>query len=304
MAKHAPSFRALSAFETSARLGSFTRASQELHLTPSAVSHQVAKLEESLGTKLFMRQDSGVLLTSAGKAYLEKVQSALSLISGAVEDVANVEAELRIHCTPSFAVLWLIPRLDDFMKSHPKIKVRLAVSPIASDFVRDQLDIEIRYGIPEWPHLHIESIFCERMRPLASPALLERCPIEQPHDLLDVDLISTEVNLVSWPTWFAANGVPVTPSNYNFRCDRSYVILEAAVQGMGFVLENDLLAQRYLQNGQLVPVFGDERSIPVRAHHIVTTTERGHTLRVATFLQWIRTQAAADFGVLGNASLK
>ena len=295
MTKHAPSFRTLSAFETSARLGSFTRASQELHLTPSAVSHQVAKLEESLGTKLFVRQDTGVQLTSSGAAYLKKVQSALSLISEGVDAVANVETELRLHSTPSFAVLWLMPRLPGFMKAHPEIKVRLAVSPIASDFARDQLDLEIRYGVPEWPFLHIESIFSESVRPLASPSLLEACPVKHPHDLLDKRLISTEVNLVSWSTWFAANGVPVSPSNYDFRCDRSYVILEAAVQGMGFVLENDLLAQRYIRSGQLVPVFDDSRSIPVRAHHVVSSAEKVQTFRVATFLQWLRDEAAADF---------
>jgi len=304
MAKHAPSFRALSAFETSARLGSFTRASQELHLTPSAVSHQVAKLEESLGTKLFIRQDTGVQLTSTGAAYLEKVQGALSLISGAVDAVANTELELRLFSTPSFAVLWLMPRLPDFMQAHPEIKLHLAVSTVVSDFARDQLDVEIRYGIPEWPNLHVESIFCERIRPLASPALLRQHPVKQPHDLLNMRLLLHDIDLVTWPTWFAANGVPVSPSNYEFRCDRSYVILEAAVQGMGFVLENDLLAQRYLRSGQLIPVFDDNVSIPVRAHHVVSTAERVQTFRVATFLQWLRAQAAADFDDRGKASLK
>lgn len=304
MARHAPSFRALSAFETAARLGSFSRAGVELHLTPSAISHQIAKLEDSLGVRLFSRRGTGVALTPAGAAYLEKVQSALALIGGGVDAVADAQSELRLHCPPSFAALWLMPRLPEFLQRFPDIRVRLTASAFASDFARDQVDVEIRYGAPDWPNLHIESLFDERVRPLAAPHWLAKHPIVQPQDLLQASLIATEINLVTWSHWFAAHGVPVSPSNFVFRSDRSYLVLEAAVQGLGVALENDLLAQRFLRSGQLVPVLDAVRGLPVKAHHVVSSPEKVRTPRVHTFLRWLRAQAAVAAAAAGNASMK
>ena len=294
MRKHAPSFKALSAFESSARLGSFSRAAQELHLTPSAISHQISKLEESLASTLFTRQGVGVQLTSEGAAYLEKVQTALALIGGAADAVVDAQSELRLHCVPSFAVLWLMPRLADFMAKNPQIKVRLTSSAIASDFARGEVDVEIRYGTPDWPRLHVESIFDERISPLASPAFLKGLRIKRPRDLLSTSLIATEITLVTWSRWFATHDVPVSPSQFVLRSDRSYLVLEAAVQGLGVALENHLLAERYLKSGQLVPLFDASHAIPMHGHHVVSSPDKVQTKRVATFLAWIREQAALE----------
>ncbi len=292
MRKHAPSFKALSAFESSARLGSFSRAAQELHLTPSAISHQISRLEELLAATLFTRQGVGVQLTGEGAAYLEKVQTALALIGGAADAVADAQSELRLHSVPSFAVLWLMPRLSGFITSHPEIKVRLTSSAIASDFARGEVDVEIRYGTPDWPRLHIESIFDERIGPLASPAFLAQHPVRRPRDLLGASLIASETTLISWSHWFAAHDVPVSPSQFVLRSDRSYLILEAAVAGLGVVLENDMLAERYLRSGQLVRLFDRSHAIAVSGHHVVSSPEKVETRRVATFLRWVRRQAA------------
>lgn len=285
-----PPLKAVLAFEVVARLGNVSKAAEELNLTPSAVSHQIANLEAYIGRKLFERTARGVELTPAGQRYHQSLAGVLAIIASAAEN-ARAEAIdiLRIQAPPSFAGLWLMPRLSRFMSEHPDIQIRLSASHVHSDFSRGEVDIDIRYGLIRWwTDLHVETIFTEEILPLISPKLKEQLDLRYPEDLLMQNLIISNVNLVQWPQWFAAHGVSISPSQYALSFDRSYVSIQAAVQGLGIALESDRLAEDALGHGLLVPVFPYRKRIQVHAHHLVYPKPHAERSKVARFVSWIR----------------
>ncbi len=198
-----PPLSCLLAFEAAARRSSFSAAASELNLTPSAVSHQIAKLEQLLDVRLFERSARSIALTETGREYMGRVSLALDAISAATDNARKgVRNALHIHSSPSFATLWLMPRLADFARTHPGIALSLSSSTVHSDFATGQVDIDIRYGAPNWPHLHVQPIFEERIQPMASPSFIEQHHIETPEDLLNLPLIQSVVNLMQWGDWF------------------------------------------------------------------------------------------------------
>src|SRR3954447_26175510 len=168
-----PPVNNLMAFEAVARRRSFALAAAELHLTASAISHQVARLESHLGVRLFERSAHGVRVSAAGELYLTRVSGALSAIAAATEDVRQgVSNSLYVHSGRSFASLWLMSRLQGFAQAYPDISLNLSAAHTHSDFELGQADIDIRYGIPTWLDLVVEPLFEERIVPLASPAFI------------------------------------------------------------------------------------------------------------------------------------
>lgn len=287
-----PPLSALVAFETVARRLSFARAAEELHLTPSAVSHQIAKLEQFLGFLLFERTPRGITLSDAGESYLKRVAGALGAIGNATNDVRKgVRNALYVHSSTSIASLWLMPRLGQFVRAFPDISLSLSASPVHSDFALGQVDVDIRYGVPEWPNLVVEPIFEERILPLASPDLLARLPVYVPSDLLQRPLIQSTVNLVQWPAWFASRSLIGIPERFAFRFDRASMSIEAAMQSLGIALESDRLASQHIAAGRLRPVFHPAWSLPIKAHFMVYPERHAQRPEVAQFTAWMRGQA-------------
>ena len=288
-----PPLTALVAFETVARRLSFARAAEELHLTPSAVSHQIAKLEQFLGFLLFERTPRGITLSDAGESYLNRVAGALGAIGNATNDVRKgVRNTLYIHSSTSLASLWLMPRLGKFVRAFPDISLSLSASPVHSDFALGQVDVDIRYGVPEWPNLVVEPIFEERILPLASQ------PVHVPSDLLKRPLIQSTVSLVQWPAWFASRKIIGMPDRFAFRFDRASMSLEAAVQGLGIALESDRIASQHIEAGRLLPVFHTAWSLPIKAHFMVYPARHAQRAEVGQFVVWMRDQAGALSGQL------
>src|ERR1700752_3160351 len=150
----------LLAFEAVARRRSFALAAAELHLTASAVSHQVARLESQLGVRLFDRSAHGVRISAAGEQYMGRIAGALTAITAATEDLRQgLSNNLYVHCAQSIASLWLMPRLQGFAQAYPDITLNLSAAHTLSDFAVDQVDIDIRYGVPQWPDLVVEPLF-------------------------------------------------------------------------------------------------------------------------------------------------
>ncbi len=287
-----PPLTSLQAFEAIARRKSFSLAATELHLTPSAVSHQVARLEELLGLRLFERSTRGVELTPAGRSYLQRVASALGAIKSATDDLRHgVQDTLYVHASPSFASLWLMPRIGRFAQRHPGISLVLSASHIHSDFQIGEMDLDIRYGLPNWPDLEIEPIFVERIMPLASPDFIATHPLEKPADLLQVPLIQSVVNMVQWPEWFARCGQKSGPERMALRFDRAMMSLDAAVQGLGVALESTSLGHAHLAAGRLKPIFDEAMSLEVKAHFVVYPSRHTSRPEVLRFLQWLREEA-------------
>jgi len=293
---HLPPLKGIVAFEVVARLGSINKAADELNVTASAVSHQIANLEGFVGRQLFSRTSRGLVLTAVGERYRNDVTGALALLASAAQNARSSEGVevLRVHVAPSFASLWLMPRLPAFLNTHPDLRVQLSAAFSDSDFARGEVDLDIRYGAVRGGDLSVETIFPEEILPLASPELLGRITVRHPSDLLAHPLILSAVNVVQWPRWFAANGVPLTPGTYALTFDRTYLALDAAVQGLGIALDSGRLAETYLQKGQLVPVFADRKAISVHAHHLVFPKAHGKWSKVERFVKWIREQAGVS----------
>jgi DNA-binding transcriptional LysR family regulator len=272
------------------------RAAELLDLTPSAVSHQLAKLEAMIGRLLFFRTARGVTLTPVGEQYLTEVSGILHSLAVATERAASdVSLDcLRLHSSPSFGLLWLMPRLEQFRQSHPDIQINLSCSYESLHLSRDKIDVGIRHGMPNWPSFEVRTIRDEEIAVMASPKLLEKHPIRVVADLLDSNLILSEATLIKWPQLFAQHGLSRPEKPYSLSFDRSYMTLEAACHGLGFALESTLLARDYRVRGALVEV-APELSASITAHHLVFPRAHSNFPRVRRFLESMQKELGHDF---------
>lgn len=288
-----PPVASLLAFEAVARRRSFAFAATELHLTASAISHQIARLEADLGVRLFERSAHGVRLSPAGERYLERVSGALAAISSATEDVRKgVSNSLYVHSAPSIASLWLMPRLRGFAQAHPDIALNLSAAHTPSDFALGQADLDIRYGVPQWSDLVVEPLFTERIVPLASPAFIREHRLKRIEQLFDVPLIQSNVSVVQWSDWLSEFGDKRSPDQFALRFDRAQMSLDAATQGLGVALESAVNAGPHLSAGRLKAVFGLDKAIRVKAHFVVYPARHAKRPPVEAFLSWVHGEAA------------
>jgi DNA-binding transcriptional LysR family regulator len=283
----------LQAFEAVARRRSFALAAAELHLTASAVSHQVARLESHLGVRLFERSAHGVRISVAGEHYLSRVGGALSAIAAATEDLRQgVSNSLYVHAGPSFASLWLMSRLQGFAQAYPDIALNLSAAHTHSDFELGQADIDIRYGVPNWPNLVVEPLFEESLVPLASPAFIREHRLKRPEHLLGVKLIQSNVSVIQWPDWFSKFTNLRAPDRFPVRFDRAQMALDAATQGLGVALESTTIAGRHIAERKLKPIFGLEKAIKIKAHFAVYPARHAKRPPVEAFLAWLHREAS------------
>ncbi|HXD39663.1 MAG TPA: LysR substrate-binding domain-containing protein [Ramlibacter sp.] len=283
----------LQAFEAVARRRSFALAASELHLTASAISHQVAKLESHLGVRLFERSAHGVRISAAGELYLARVGGALTAIAAATEDLKHgVKNSLYVHSAPSIGSMWLMSRLRGFAQAYPDISLNLSAAHTPSDFELGQADIDIRYGVPNWPDLVVEPLFEERIIPLASPAFIQEHHLKRPEHLLGVKLIQSNVSVVQWSDWFGEFTDKRAPDRFAVRFDRAQMSLDAATQGLGVALESSTIAGRHIAERKLRPVFGLEKAIKVKAHFAVYPARHARRPPVEAFLRWLHAEAS------------
>jgi len=290
-----PPMNNLQAFEAVARRRSFALAAAELHLTASAISHQIARLEEHLAIKLFERSAHGVRLSPGGEQYLSRVAGALSAITAATDDLRQgVSNSLYVHCSPSLASLWLMPRVHRFAQAHPDISLNLSAAPTHSDFALGQVDLDIRYGVPQWPNLVVEPLFEERILPLASPAFIREHRLKRIDQLLGVPLIQSNVSVVQWSDWFSKFSDKRAPDRFTLRFDRAHMAFDAAAQELGVALESTTTGAKHIAEGRLRPVLGTEKSIRVKAHFAVYPARHAKRPPVEAFLSWLHGEAAAN----------
>jgi DNA-binding transcriptional LysR family regulator len=276
----------LRAFEAAGRTGSFRAAAEELHLTPSAVSHSIRKLEQVLGTALFERDTRAVRLTPEGEALMRHVSRAFEELRRGLETVSTRGPKLlRLHCAPSFAAQWLTPRLSGFLKLHPDIEVRLAAGTDYARFSTDEFDADIVYGMPHGDNLVIVPLGEEIVAPMCAPHLADA--INLPADLLGQPLIQSDNKQVRWSDWFAANGLS-SPPPHGSRFDRSFLAIAAAVDGLGVALESTRLAEKELASGRLVMPL-KKKSKPVRyvGHHFVFPRYVRQRRSLHAFAKWL-----------------
>src|ERR1700742_3557375 len=191
MTSRLPSLNGLRAFEAAARHLSFTNAATELNVTQTAISHQIRRLEEELGIRLFVRQNRALALTAEARDYLPGVRAAFNDLRLATDRLLRKDNEhvLTVSTLASFAAKWLLPRLSSFQEEHPGIDVRITTSTALVDFKSGDVDAAIRYGRGHWPGLRTDWLLRDELFPVCSPALLEgskglKCPQDLVHHTL------------------------------------------------------------------------------------------------------------------------
>ena len=284
-----PSLRNLQAFIAVANALSIHQAAEQLNVTPSAVSHQIASLESWMGKKLFIRSGKGVQLTPTGEKYLREVSAAMSAIGRATDQIVKEKdnAVLRVHSSPTFGLSWLLRRLGKFRAEYPDITINLTCSYENLQFARDNIDIDIRHGIPDWDAYRVMTIKNDTLVVLASPEYAQKHPISTPTDLLQQSLISSTSTLVNWEKWFAWHNIDRPWLNFSLSFDRSYMSFEAARMGLGFILESKMMATDHLKDGSLVQVLPDEMGIAINAHHLVMPHMNERAWKIQQFVEWI-----------------
>lgn len=213
MVKSLPPLSALRSFEAVARHLSFSRAAEELHVTPGAVSQQIRSLEDLLDTRLFDRTRRSVALTDAAMRILPDIQAGLDLLSRAISSKTSSigQRTLTISVAPSFASKWLLPRLPTFYEAHADIDLRITATVRLADFKRDKVDLAIHLGHGRYPGLHAEPLFTEALTPSCSPVLLQRQgPLRKPDDLRNHRLIHDtsipDAGGKAWEKWLKRAG--------------------------------------------------------------------------------------------------
>ena len=285
MLQHVP-LSILRAFEAAGRTGSFRTAAAELGLTPSAVSHAVRKLERTLGATLFERGGRTAQLSPEGEALMRHVGRAFDELRRGIEIVSTRGPQLlRLHSAPSFAAQWLSPRLAAFLGANPGIEVRLAAGTDYTRFLNDEFDADIIYGAPRLPRLEVLPLGEETVTPLCAPALA--ASIKSASDLLGQVLIESESKQIRWSDWFAQNGL-LAPRPYGVRFDRSFLAIDAAVNGLGIALESTRLAERELASGRLArPLAGVAEDIRYVGHNLVYPRTRRPRRSLLMFVEWL-----------------
>ncbi len=287
-----PPIQCLLTFEALARLRSVTQASEELCVTPSAVSHRVRQLEQIIGTKLFGRADFS--LTTEGSEYLAHVREGLSTLQkfpSSSSSAAPGKRKLRLALTPTFARSVVIPRLREFTEAYPEIDLTMQVSIPLLDVVAEDADLTVRFGAGRYADLEYVCLAKDVVTPMASPAFVrEHGPFEVAQDLASQPLLRSP--LEPWRTWFAAHRLdwpePVDGSQFNdigLMCD-------AAVAGMGIALVRLKLGAPWLENGSLVRLGSSEAftgNVPSpHAHYLCWRTGMMDRWECAAFAEWLK----------------
>lgn len=297
MAERLPPLIAVRYFESAARHLSFTKAAQELHVTHSAISHQIKALEEWLGVPLFRRLNRSLMLTEAGQAYARPVREALEKLGEASRALRSREqtGTLTVSVMPSFAAKFLVPRLGGFRRAHPDIDVRISASERLVDFAREDVDVGIRYGRGSWPGLRIDHLVRENIFPVCSPQLRAGPPpIVTPADLLQHTLMhDSDWPESMWVRWLSIAGVKAEQLKPSLSFNYSSLMIQAAIDGLGVALAEEALVRDDLANGRLVRPF--EIDMPSEyAHYVVTPEAAADRPKIRAFRDWLLAEIAAS----------
>ena len=295
-----PPLNALRAFEAAARHLSFTKAAEELHVTPGAISQQIKSLEEFVGTSLFRRLNRALLLTDEAQASLPALREGFERLAEATNHLMASESRnrLTVSAAPSFAAKWLVPRLGSFQRDFPEIDVWISADMELVDFVNDGVDVAIRYGSGDYQGLQSERLLTDTVFPVCSPDFLNGPDaLKSPSDLSAVTLLhdsspDNDESCPDWAMWLKAAGVRGVDGTRGLRFNQSSLVLEAAISGRGVALAKSTLAADDLAAGRLAKPF--DLSLPIEfAYYLVSPKAKSALPKVQAFTGWVR-QAAAD----------
>ncbi|WP_341666488.1 transcriptional regulator GcvA [Alcaligenes sp. SDU_A2] len=258
MKRRLPPLNAVRAFEAAARHLSFTAAAQELHVTHSAISQQVKQLEGWLDMHLFLRQNSTLVLTDKGRAYLLELRQALDTIDIATQNLQSTrhDTTLTLSVLPNFALHWLVPRLPGFQQRHPDIRLRLLSGTVPLQQLYESCDLAIR-PYQNAPEFQFDHICGADMLPVMSPAFARRHAIRTPADLQAAPKLHITHSPQDWPRWLGAHGLQDRYPAQGMLFDSHAVALQAAINGLGALMGLTPFIQDMIDTGKLMAPFPD-----------------------------------------------
>jgi len=290
-----PPLNALKMFEASARNLSFSGASEELFVTPSAVSHQVKTLENFLGVELFHRSNRKVTLTPQGEQYLASVKHAFDEIEMATQrlSVTQGASVVQISVAPNFLIRWLMPRMSRFRALFPDVELQINASMGLLDFNRTSTDMAVYYGNGEWDDIEVEFLRKVMLVPVCGPSLLQTGPpLEKPSDLANHTLIYVSKRTWEWDNWLKKAGVEFITPKGSMQLSSSQLTTAAAQENLGVALADQTLISREIESGKLVVPF----DIPLdtkKAFYLVYRKHRPLTKGMEAFRNWLMDELQA-----------
>ena len=290
-----PPLYALQAFVAAARLGSFTRAADELHLTQSAISRQIGLLEDHFGCPLFVRQARGLALTAEGAQLLPSVQAAFKTLAQASEALVQARGVLTLQLPPTFAARWFLPRLPLLRAALPELELRIATHwAEVPDFSRADVDAIIAHGPGGWPRLAAVPLMREMLTPLCAPAM--RTQLRSVDDLARVTLLHPNPQRREWAQWLAStksSAVNAMSATRGQVFDTVDMALSAATRGQGVAIADPALLRESLADGVLVMPF-KRRVASGMGYFLTYPAERAGARKLVAFQGWLLAQFEAD----------
>jgi LysR family glycine cleavage system transcriptional activator len=287
-----PPVQNLIAFEAVARLRSGALAAAELSVTPSAISHRIKQLEESLGETLLNRNLSELTLTSRGSEYLDVVRECLESLNRypVRGNVVGQRPQLRIAAPPTFARQILVPRLPAFQTLYPDLEIVMQLSVPLVGLKADEADVEVRFGSGYYNGLNVELILDEPIFPVCSPAYLrEKGPLRIPSDLSRADLLRCP--LEPWRPWLAVAGLDWPEPSRGIQFIDLGLMVEAAINGQGVALARQMMSEAWLRTGALEPLF----NLPAKGQYNYYCTWAASSVQssaIESFVTWIKSALA------------
>jgi LysR family transcriptional regulator, glycine cleavage system transcriptional activator len=296
-----PPLNALKAFEAVARHMSFTKAADELKVTPGAISQHIRSLEEEIGTPLFKRLGRQILLTDAAQSALPALREGFDRITDAARLMRQPlgRRKVAVSVAPSFAAKWLVPRMDSFHSAHPEIEIWISADMTTVDFSVADVDIAIRYGAGLYEGCVSEKLLNETIVPVAAPSLVNGfSKIEKPadlakHTLLHDGSVEQDPTCPDWPMWLKARGVQGVDAARGPRFNQTSLVIEAAAAGRGVALAKRAIAQSDLEAGRLLALFEDATPLAF-AYWLVWPKGRTLTQPLRAFMNWVREEAKKE----------
>jgi len=300
MIEQFPGLRSLRAFVAAAQHLSFSRAAEDMGVTPAAISHQIKEIEDQLRVTLFIRNSRTMALTQEGEILATAARESLETLGRAVKRAKRLENrnQIRVSASPSIGAKWLVPRLDRFLEIAPNSDVRLDVTSSLVDFERDDVDIAIRFGEGRYPGMDAQLLFRDIVFPVCSPSIITKeTPLNHPRDLLKHKLIHLdyEIQISPWPNWkmwMAAAGIKDFDDRSGLHFRQTSLTVQAAIDGMGVALGDSNLVADDLAAGRLVKPFELAlRTPPQFAYYIITPRNAPPNPLVALFRDWCMKEA-------------
>lgn len=287
-----PNLAALRAFEAAARHQNFSRAADEIHLTHGAISHQVRSLEEELGLQLFARNGKRIAITPEGQQFAAVIREALTLIADAAQSLKNSRQQQRLAITalPSFAARWLSPRLGQFIEQYPELEVSLQSTSHLTDFIKESVDLGIRFGMGKYPSLQSEFLMHDRYYPVVSPHFNGGDLPTTPGQLAQAALLRCDQE--PWEPWFRLAGLDMPEPTGGLVFQDSSMLARAAVDGQGIALGRHAIVERDIASGQLVRLFDIALPSPV-SYYLVYPAKSLEKPQVRAFRDWLLQEITA-----------